>query len=148
MPMLQFEFDIRDHKINNNESKGKQLALGISFFICAALFYAFIKYLNFCPFSEYFSLLLVTISLYFIGLLLGCKLLYPREYLQINARKLTYKTGWGNKKLKVYLKDVKDFSIENKKLLIVLKSKEIISIDLCCFSKNAMTVLKNYLNLN
>ncbi|WP_372750897.1 hypothetical protein [Labilibaculum sp.] len=146
--MLQFEFDIRDHKINNNESKGIQLALGISFFICAAFLYAFINYLNFCPFSEYFIFILVVVSLYFIGLLLGCKFLYPREYLQINARKLTYKTGWGNKKLKIYLKDIKDFSIEKKKLLIVLKNKEIISIDLCCFSKNAITVLKNYLNLN
>jgi UDP-N-acetylmuramyl pentapeptide phosphotransferase/UDP-N-acetylglucosamine-1-phosphate transferase len=145
--MLQFEFDIRDHKINNNESKGIQLALGISFLICAALFFVFINYLDFFPFSEYLLLVLVIVSLYFIGLLLGCKFLYPKEYLTINARKLTYKTGWRNNKLKIYLKDIKNFTITDNKLIIVLKSKEKIPIDLCCFSENAITVLKNYLNV-
>lgn len=145
--MLQFEFDIREHKINNNESKGIQLALGISFFICAVLFYAFINYLNLFPFSEYLLFILIIGSLYFIGLLLGCKFLYPKEYLTINARKLIYKTGWRNKKLKIYLKDIKDFSITDHKLIIVLKSKEIIPIDLDCFSDNAISILKNYLNV-
>lgn len=145
--MLQFEFDIRNHKINNNESRGIQLALGISFLICATLFFVFISYLDFFPFSEYLILVFVIASLYFIGLLLGCKILYPKEYLTINARKLTYKTGWRNKKLKVYLKNIKDFSITNHKLTITLKSKERITIDLCCFSENAVTVLKSYLNL-
>ncbi|BAX79226.1 hypothetical protein ALGA_0837 [Labilibaculum antarcticum] len=145
--MLQFEFDIRDHKINNNESKGIQLALGISFLICAALFYVFINYLDFFPFSEYLLFVFIIGSLYFIGLLLGCKFLYPKEYLTINARKLTYKTGWGKKKIKIYLKDIKDFTITDHKLIIVLKSKEIIPVNLCCFSENAITILKNYLNV-
>lgn len=145
--MLQFEFDIRDHKINNNESRGIQLALGISFLICAALFIVFINYLDFFPFKEYLIFVFVIASLYFIGLLLGCKLLYPKEYLTINARKLTYKTGWRNKKLKIYLKDIKDFTITDHELIIVLKSKEKIPIDLSNFSDNAITVLKNYLNV-
>ncbi|PKQ65478.1 hypothetical protein BZG02_00275 [Labilibaculum filiforme] len=145
--MLQFEFDIRDHKINNNESKGIQLALSISFMICATLFFIFISYLNFFPFSEYILLVLVITSLYFIGLLLGCKFLYPKEYLTINARKLTYKTGWKNKQLKVYLKDIKDFTITDQELIIILKSKEKIPIDLCCFSDQAISILKSYLNV-
>ncbi|MDM8160522.1 hypothetical protein QUH73_11910 [Labilibaculum sp. K2S] len=145
--MLQFEFDIRDHKINNNESRGIQLALGISLLICAVSFFLFINHLDFFPFSEYLVLVLVIASLYFIGLLLGCKLLYPKEYLTINARKLTYKTGWGNKELKIYLKDIKDFTITDHKLIIVLKSKEKIPVNLCYFSDNAITVLKNYLNV-
>lgn len=145
--MLQFEFDIRNHKINNNESKGIQLALSISFLICAALFYAFVRYLNFFPFSEYLILILVTVSLYFIGLLLGCKFFYPKEYLTINSRKLTYKTGWRNKKLKVYLKDIKQFSIQDNKLVLILKSKEKLLIDLNYFSERAIIILKNYLNL-
>ncbi len=145
--MLQFEFDIRNYKINNNESKGIQLALGISFLICAALFYAFTKYLEFFPFNEYLLLILVIISLYFIGLLLGCKFLYPKEYLSINSRKLTYKTGWRNKKLKVYLKDIKSFSIQDQNLILTLKSKEKLQIDLTNFSERAIIILKNYLNL-
>jgi len=145
--MLQFEFDIRDHKINNNESKGIQLALGISFLICVALFFVFFNYLDLFPLSEYILFVFIIGSLYFIGLLLGCKFLYPKEYLTINARKLTYKTGWRNKKFKVYLKDIKDFSFTKHKLIIVLKNKEIIPVDLCCFSDNAITILKNYLNI-
>lgn len=122
--MLQFEFDIRDHNINNNESKGIQIAIGISFLICTILFFGFINYLDFFPFSEYLILIFVVASLYFIGSLLGCKILYPKEYLTINARKLTYKTGWKNKKLKIYLKNIKDFSITDHKLAIVLKVKK------------------------
>lgn len=145
--MLQFEFDIRDHKINNNESRGIQLALGISFLICAALFYAFISYLEFFPFSEYLILFLLVTSLYFIGLLLGFKYLYPKEYLTINSRKLIYKTGW-KKKLRIYLKDIKDFTIEDdKQLILILKNREKIYIDLCCFSEGAISILKNYLNV-
>ncbi len=145
--MLQFEFDIRNYKINNNESKGIQLALGISFLICAALFYAFTKYLEILPFNEYILLIFVIVALYFMGLLLGCKLLYPKEYLNINSRKLTYKTGWRNKKLKVYLKDIENFSIQKGNLILILKSKEKLQIDLNNFSERAITILKNYLNL-
>ena len=145
--MLQFEFDIRNHKINNNESKGIQLALGISFLICAALFYSYTRYFDFFPFSEYLILIFVILSLYFLGLLVGFKLLYPKEYLTINSRKLTYKTGWRNKKLKVYLKDIKEFSIQERNLILKLKSKEKLRIDLDNFSDQAIIILKNYLNL-
>ena len=80
-------------------------------------------------------------------MLVGFKLLYPKEYLTINSRKLTYKTGWRNKKLKVYLKDIKEFSIQERNLILKLKSKEKLRIDLDNFSDQAIIILKNYLNL-
>lgn len=145
--MLQFEFDIREYKINNNKSKGIQLALGISFLITAILFFIFKNYLEFLSFNEYIVLGLVILAMYFIGLLLGCKLLYPKEYLSVNHRKLTYKIGWGKKELKVYLKDITEISMENQYLILLLKNKEQLRIDLSHISENAKSVLKNYLNI-
>ena len=145
--MLQFEFDIRDHKINNNESKGMQLTLGIAFLVTAALFFVFKNQLDFLPFNDILIFVLVVLAFYFIGLLLGFKILYPKEYLIINSRKLKYKTGWGKKELKLYLKDINDIRIENQKLLVKLKSKEELDIDLTNFSDQAISILRNYLNL-
>ncbi len=141
------EFDIRKHKINNNESKGKQLALGIAFIFTASLLYFFNRYFNFLPHGNYLILVLAVLAIYFIGLLLGCKIFYPNEYLLINSRKLTYKIGWKKKETKVYLKDIEDILIENHKMKIILKNKEIILLNLSHLDDNSISILKNYLNI-
>jgi len=146
--MLQFEFNIREYKISNNKSKGFQLALGIAFLITALLFFAYKNHLNFFPYNYYLALIFVVIALYFMGLLLGCRILYPKEYLTINSRKLKYKIGWRNKIIKIYLKDIKEINITNKHLNLILKNKEIQVLDLSNFNEHAITVLKNYLNLS
>ena len=145
--MLQFEFDIRDHKINNNEAKGKQLVLAIAFLILASLLYVFNRYFNFLPYSHYMIFVLTIVAFYFIGLLLRCKFLYPKEYLTINSRKLKYKTGWKSKEIKVYLKDINDIKIENHKMTLKLKNKEVLTLDLVHFNDHSISVLKNYLNI-
>jgi len=145
--MLQFEFDIRDHKINNNETKAKQLALAIAFLVSAVLLYIFNRYFNFLPHGNYLIFVLATLAVYFIGLLLGCKILYPKEYLIINSRKLKYKTGWKSKEIKVYQKDINDIKIENHKMSLNLKNKEVLTLDLAHFNDHSITVLKNYLNI-
>jgi hypothetical protein len=146
--MLQFEFDIRDHKINNNDAKGKQLALAIAFLISAVLLYVFNRYFNFFSHGHYLIFTLGVVAVYFIGLLLGCKFLYPKEYLTINSRKLKYKTGWNSKEIKVYLKDIHHIRIENHKMILKLKSKEELVLDLIHFNDHSISVLKNYLNIN
>ncbi|PXX99140.1 hypothetical protein DF185_14785 [Marinifilum breve] len=145
--MLQFEFDIRDHKINNNEARGKQLALAIAFLVSAVLLYVFNRYFNFLPHGNYLIFVLGTVAVYFIGLLLGCKFLYPKEYLTINSRKLKYKTGWNSKEIKVYLKDINEIKIENHKMSLKLKNKEVLILDLTHFNDHSISVLKNYLNI-
>lgn len=145
--MLQFEFDIREYKIKNNQSKGIQLALGISFFITAVLFFIYQRYLDMIPFSNYFHLILAVIACYFIGLLIGFKILYPKEYLIINSRKLKYKTGWKRKEIKIYLKDIHEFQIGHKQLVLTLEKKEVVKLDIRYLSDHAIEVLKNYLNL-
>ncbi|MGQ1908370.1 hypothetical protein ACT3CE_01145 [Marinifilum sp. RC60d5] len=145
--MLQFEFDIRQHKINNNKSKGKQLALGIAFILTALLLYFFNRYFNFLPHGNYLILVLSVLAIYFIGLLLGCKLFYPNEYLIINSRKLTYKIGWQKKETKIYLKDIEDILVKNHKMEIKLKEKEIIRLNLSHLNDNSISILKNYLNI-
>lgn len=146
--MLQFEFDIRNHKINNNEAKGKQLALAISFLISAILLFVFNRYFNFLPHGNYLIFALSIVALYFVGLLLGFKFLYPKEYLIINSRKLKYKTGWKNKEIKVYLKDINDIRIINLKMILKMKNKEELILDLQHLNKHSISVLKNYLNIN
>ena len=146
--MLQFEFDIRNHKINNNEARGKQLALAISFLISAILLFVFNKYFNFLPHGNYLIFALSVVAIYFIGLLLGFKFLYPKEYLIINSRKLKYKTGWKNKEIKIYLKDINDIRIINYKMILIMKSKEELILDLQHLNKHSISVLKNYLNIN
>ncbi|NOU59392.1 hypothetical protein [Marinifilum caeruleilacunae] len=145
--MLQFEFDIRDHKINNNEARGKQLALAIAFLISAVLLYVFNRYFNFLPHGNYLIFALSVVALYFVGLLLGCKFLYPKEYLTINSRKLTYKTGWYSKELKVYLKDINEIRIRKHKMILKLKNKEDLILKLEHFNDQSILVLKNYLNI-
>ena len=145
--MLQFEFDIRNHKINNNVSKSKQLAMGISFLISAILLYLFNRYFDFLPHGNYPILVLIVVAIYFAGLLLGCKFLYPNEYLIINSRKLKYKTGWKKKEIKVYLKDIKDIAISDHNMDISMKNKEVIRLDLSHLNDNSLTILKNYLNI-
>jgi hypothetical protein len=145
--MLQFEFDIRDHKINNNEAKGKQLALAISFFISAILMYIINRYFNFLPHGNYFTFALIIVALYFAGLLLGCKFLYPKEYLTINSRKLRYKTGWKSKEIKIYLKEIHEIKLLHNQLILKLKNKEEQILNLKHLNKNSISVLKNYLNI-
>ncbi|WP_321516920.1 hypothetical protein [Marinifilum fragile] len=79
--MLQFEFDIRDHKINNNEARGKQLALAIAFLVSAVLLYIFNRYFNFLPHGNYLIFVLATLAVYFIGLLLDVKFCIPKSIL-------------------------------------------------------------------
>ena len=146
--MLQFEFDIRNHKINNNEAKGKQLALAISFLISAILLFVFNRYFNFLPHGNYLIFALSVVAIYFVGLLLGFKFLYPKEYLIINSRKLKYKTGWKNKEIKVYLKDINDIRIINLKMILKMKNKEELILDLQHLNNHSISVLKNYLNIN
>lgn len=145
--MLQFEFDIRDYKISSNTSKGMQLALGMAFLITAVLFFVFKNYLEFFPFGDYLFLILVVCALYCIGLLLGCKILYPKEYLIINSRKLKYKTGWRKKEVKIYLKDIQQMEIKSQQLILKLKNRDVQQIDLNNLSSQALAVLKNYLDI-
>ncbi|WP_421918424.1 hypothetical protein [Marinifilum sp.] len=145
--MLQFEFDIRDHKINNNETKAKQLALAIAFLISAVLLYVFNHYFSFIPLGNYLIFALAIMAFYFMGLLLGCKFLYPKEYLIINSRKLKYKIGWRSKEIKVYLKDIHDIKIQNHNLIFKLKNKEELILSLDHFNDQSISVLKSYLNI-
>ncbi|RZT93395.1 hypothetical protein EV201_2556 [Ancylomarina subtilis] len=147
--MLQFEYDIRSHKIKALNAKSKQLAVGIAFIISAVVLYFFVKDLEMIPLCRYFAPFIVTVAtIYTIGILLGCKFMYPREYLKINSRRVKYKYGWFKRRTKIYRKDIKGFKIENDELIVLTKEQEEFRICLKDFSEDAILVLKGYLNIN
>ncbi|RXQ97499.1 hypothetical protein EO244_01020 [Ancylomarina salipaludis] len=147
--MLQFEYDIRSHKIKALNAKSKQLAVGIASIITAIVLYFFVKYIDVLPLCRYFAPFIVTIAcIYTIGILLGCKFMYPREYLKINSRRIKYKYGWFKRRTKIYRKDIKEFKIEDRELIVLTKEQEEFRICLKDFSEEAILVLKGYLNIN
>jgi len=146
--MLQFEYDIRSHKIKALNGKSKQLAVGIAFVITTVALYFFVRYLEIIPLCKYFAPFLILIaSIYTIGILLGCKFMYPREYLKINSRRIKYKYGWFKRRTKIYRKDIKGFKIINHELIVLTKEQEEYRISLNDFSDEAIQVLKGYLNI-
>tara|TARA_R110001583_G_scaffold33438_7_gene112992 strand:+ start:1459 stop:1908 length:450 start_codon:yes stop_codon:yes gene_type:complete len=146
--MLQFEYDIRSHKIKALNGKSKQLAVGIAFIITAVVLYFFVRYLEIIPLCKYFAPFVVIIALvYTIGILLGCKFMYPREYLRINSRRIKYKYGWLKRRTKIYRIDVKEFKIANNELIIITKEQDEYRLSLNDFSDEAILVLKGYLNI-
>lgn len=146
--MLQFEYDIRSHKIKALNGKSKQLAVGIAFVITAIALYFFVRYLEISPHCKYFSPFVISIaSIYTLGILLGCKFMYPREYLRINSRRIKYKYGWLKRRTKIYRIDVKEFRIVNHELVIITKDQDEYKLSLKDFSSEAILVLKGYLNI-
>lgn len=146
--MLQFEYDIRSHKVKALNGKSKQLAVGIAFVITAVVLYFFVRYLEIIPLCKYFAPFVVIIaSIYTLGILLGCKFMYPREYLRINSRRIKYKYGWLKRRTKIYRTDVKEFKIENHELIIITKEQDEYRLSLEDFSDEAILVLKGYLNI-
>jgi len=146
--MLQFEYDIRSHKIKALNGKSKQLAVGIAFIITAVVLYFFVRYLEIIPLCKYFAPFVVIIALiYTLGILLGCKFMYPREYLRINSRRIKYKYGWLKRRTKIYRIDVKEFKIVNHELIIITKEQDEYRLSLEDFSDEAILVLKGYLNI-
>ena len=146
--MLQFEYDIRSHKIKALNGKSKQLAVGIAFVITAVVLYFFVRYLEIISLCKYFAPFVVIVALiYTIGILLGCKFMYPREYLRINSRRIKYKYGWFKRRTKIYRIDVKEFKIINHELIIITKEQDEYRLSLEDFSDEAILVLKGYLNI-
>jgi hypothetical protein len=146
--MLQFEYDIRSHKIKALNGKSKQLAVGIAFVITAIVLYFFVRYLEIISLCNYFAPFLIIItSIYTVGILLGCKFMYPREYLKINSRRIKYKYGWFKRRTKIYRKDIKEFKLINHELIVLTKEQEEFRICLKGFSDEAIMVLKGYLNI-
>ncbi|MGZ2371162.1 hypothetical protein ACXR6G_15395 [Ancylomarina sp. YFZ004] len=146
--MLQFEYDIRSHKVKALNGKSKQLAVGIAFVITAIVLYFFVRYLEIIPLCRYFAPFLILIAfIYTIGILLGCKFMYPREYLKINSRRIKYKYGWFKRRTKIYRKDIKAFKLENYELIVLTKEQEEFRICLKDFSDEDIIVLKGYLNI-
>jgi hypothetical protein len=146
--MLQFEYDIRSHKIKALDSKSKQLAIGIAFIITAVVLYFFVRYLEIIPLCKYFAPFVIILALiYTLGILLGCKFMYPREYLRINSRRIKYKYGWLKRRIKIYRIDVKEFKIVNHELIIINKEQDEYRLSLKDFSDEAILVLKGYLNI-
>ncbi|MFT5749237.1 MAG: hypothetical protein ACI93S_000490 [Ancylomarina sp.] len=146
--MLQFEYDIRSHKIKELNGKSKQLAVGIAFVITAVVLYFFVRYLEIISLCKYFAPFVVIVALiYTIGILLGCKFMYPREYLRINSRKIKYKYGWLKRRTKIYRKDVKEFRIINHELIIITKDQDEYRLSLKDFSDETILILKGYLNI-
>lgn len=146
--MLQFEYDIRSHKVKALNGKSKQLAVGIAFIITAVVLYFFVRYLEIISLCKYFAPFVVIVALiYTLGILLGCKFMYPREYLRINSRKIKYKYGWLKRRTKIYRKDVKEFKIVNHELIIITKEQDEYRLSLKDFSEEGVLVLKGYLNI-
>jgi len=146
--MLQFEYDIRSHKVKALNGKSKQLAVGIAFIITAVVLYFFVRYLEIISLCKYFAPFVVIVALiYTLGILLGCKFMYPREYLRINSRKIKYKYGWLKRRTKIYRKDVKEFKIVNHELIIITKEQDEYRLSLKDFSEEGILVLKGYLNI-
>lgn len=146
--MLQFEYDIRSYKLRALNGKSKQLAVGIAFIITAVILYFFVRYLEIISLCKYFVPFVVIVALiYTLGILLGCKFMYPREYLRINSRRIKYKYGWLKRRTKIYRKDVKEFKIVNYDLIIITKEQEEFRLSLKDFSEEAVIVLKGYLNI-
>ncbi|MCZ4694179.1 hypothetical protein DWB61_05265 [Ancylomarina euxinus] len=146
--MLQFEYDIRSHKVKALNGKSKQLAVGIAFVITAIVLYFFVRYLEIIYLCKYFAPFLIIIaSIYTVGILLGCKFMYPREYLKINSRRIKYKYGWFKRRIKIYRKDIKEFKLINHELIVLTKEQEEFRICLKDFSDEAIMVLKGYLNI-
>ncbi len=146
--MLQFEYDIRSHKVKALNGKSKQLAVGIAFIITAVILYFFVRYLEIIPLCKYFAPFVIVLTLiYTLGILLGCKFMYPREYLKINSRRIKYKQGWLKRRTKIYRVDVKEFKIVNNELIIITKELDEYRLTLEDFSGEAILVLKGYLNI-
>ena len=146
--MLQFEYDIRSHKIKARNGKSKQLAVGIAFIITAIVLYFFVRYLEVIALCKYFAPFVILMAfIYTVGILLGCRFVYPREYLKINSRRLKYKYGWLRRRTKIYRTDIKEFKIFDKELIVLTKEQEEYRICLKDFSEEAIQVLKGYLNI-
>lgn len=146
--MLQFEYDIRSYKLKALNGKSKQLAVGIAFIITAVILYFFVRYLEIISLCKYFAPFVVIVALiYTLGILLGCRFMYPREYLRINSRRIKYKYGWLKRRTKIYRKDVKEFKIVKNELIIITKEQEEFRLSLKDFSEEAVIVLKGYLNI-
>ena len=146
--MLQFEYDIRSHKVKALNGKSKQLAIGLAFIITAVVMVFFVRYLEIISLCKYFtSFVIIVILIYISGILLGCKFMYPREYLKINSRKIEYKIGWLKRRTKIYRKDVKEFKIVNHELIVITKEQDEYRLSLKDFSEEGILVLKGYLNI-
>ena len=146
--MLQFEYDIRRHKVKAFNGKSKQLAVGIAFIITVVVLIFVVKYLEVISLCKYFIPFVIIITLiYTLGILLGCKFMYPREYLKINSRKIKYKIGWLKRRTKIYRKDVKEFKIVNHELVVITKEQDEYRLSLKDFSEEGILVLKGYLNI-
>ncbi len=146
--MLQFEYDIRSHKIKALNGKSKQLAVGIAFIISAVILFAFTRYLDVIGHCRYFAPFIILLAtIYTLGILLGYKFMYPREYLKINSRKIRYKYGWFKRSLRIYRIDVKEFRLTKNDLIVLMKDREEYTIHLKDFSENAKLVLKHYLDI-
>ena len=146
--MLQFEYDIRSHKVKALNGKSKQLAVGLAFIITVVVLVFVVKYLEVISLCKYFTTFVIIIALiYIFGILLGCKFMYPREYLRINSRKVEYKIGWLKRRTKIYRKDVKEFKIVNHELIVITKEQDDYRLSLKDFSEEGILVLKGYLNI-
>ena len=146
--MLQYEYDIRSHKIKARNGKSKQLAVGIAFIITAIVLYFFVRYLEVIALCKYFAPFVILMAfIYTVGILPGCRFVYPREYLKINSRRLKYKYGWLRRRTKIYRTDIKEFRILDKELIVLTKEQEEYRICLKDFSEEAIQVLKGYLNI-
>ena len=146
--MLQFEYDIRSHKVKALNGKSKQLAVGLAFVITVVVLVFFVRYLEVISLCKYFTSFVIIIALiYIFGILLGCKFMYPREYLRINSRKVEYKIGWLKRRTKIYRKDVKEFKIVNHELVVITKEQDEYRLSLKDFSEEGILILKGYLNI-
>ena len=146
--MLQFEYDIRSHKVKALNGKSKQLAVVIAFIITAVVLYFFVRYIEIISLCKYFApFVVIVVLIYTLGILLAYKFMYPREYLKINSRRIKYKYGWLKRRTKIYRKDVKEFKIVNHELIIITKEQDEYRLSLKDFSEKGILVLKGYLNI-
>lgn len=146
--MLQFEYDIRDYKAKTLKSHSQQLIVGVASIFFSILLYFFTKHLESNLLFKYIALSIGSLALvYTLGIIWGCKFMYPREYLRINSRKIKYKFGWFTRRTRIYRTDVKKYKIENYELIIITKELDEYRVSLKDFSDEAILVLKSYLNI-
>jgi len=146
--MLQFEFDIRDYKIAQNPSKRRQLLLGLGFLFLALLLFLFPIDQNLIFWSYLGAGILLLISIFFLGLRMGAKAFYPKEYLIVNSRKIVYRIGRGNKENKIYRKNIREIVYHKQEIIVLQKDKTENHVDISHLSGQAKEVLKSYLEIH
>jgi len=146
--MLQFDFDIRNYKITHNPFRTAELIAAMVLLVISVSIVFLQADWDVLKWPHIVALILFLGALFFFGRLVGIRQLYPREYIVVNSRKLSYKIGRGKSEKKIYRKNIRKIIFHDQDLIVLEKDTTQNRIDISHLSSKAREVLQNYLELD